>query len=215
MALEARTVSAIATATTPAADRSDGEQIEGMECVSESFTVEQEVAWVLGGTAGNRVRNGGGETQPVDAGDLIAVLFDEQPTAVELLLHPVVGVQQELVELLFVDGTEELALNASVFVGRVWWRGGSSVGSRLVALRHLFPDEFVVGAFGNRIFDRGLCFAAGVERGTATTISEVCVVAIILGGDAGLVHFVRRPFAKIQNDAFHEVSSFLEKKRAG
>ncbi len=74
VALEARTVPAIATATTPAADRSDGEQIEGMECVSESFTVEQEVAWVLGGTAGNPVRNGGGETQPVDAGG-----FDRRP----------------------------------------------------------------------------------------------------------------------------------------
>lgn len=161
--------------------RADGEQVEGVEGVSYRFTVDQEAARVFGRVACDLFRNGGGESQAVNACDLVAVFFDEQPTAIELLLHPVVWIEQKLIELLFVDGIEELALNAGVFVGRVRSRSGSSVGSRLVALRHLFPDEFVVDVFGNRIFDRRLRFAACAECGTATAISEVYVITIILG----------------------------------
>jgi hypothetical protein len=45
------------------------------------------------------------------------LLVDEQASAIELLLHPVGGVVEELVELLFVDGVEELAVDAAMLAG--------------------------------------------------------------------------------------------------
>ena len=103
-----------------------------MEVVSDYFTVEQEAAWVFRGTADDRLRNRSGESQAVDAGDLVTVLSDEQAATIQLLLHPVVGVEQELVELLFVDGIEELALDAAMLAGGIWWRGAARVGSCLL-----------------------------------------------------------------------------------
>ncbi len=186
--------------------RDDGEQVEGMEGVSHRFTIENEVSRVFCCVACDPVRNRGGESQAVDAGDFVAVLSEDQTAAIELLLHPVVGIEQELVELLFVDGGEELALNACVFVGRVRWRGGVCVGSGHVALGHLFADELVVDVFGDGVFDRRCCFAAGAERGAAPAIGEVYEIPGILGTDASLVHFVRGTGAKVQGDAFHGVS---------
>jgi hypothetical protein len=55
--------------------RADGEQVEGMEGVSDCFTIEQEVAWVFRCTAGNRLGNRSGESQAVDAGDLVTVFL--------------------------------------------------------------------------------------------------------------------------------------------
>jgi hypothetical protein len=95
----------------------DGEEVEDVQGFAHSFTVEDEVALILGGTSGDHFRNRGDEPQTIDACDGVAFFSDEKPASIHFLLHPVIGIGEEVFSLLLVDGVEELALNTAVFLG--------------------------------------------------------------------------------------------------
>ncbi len=87
-----------------------------MELIANSFTVEDEVAWIVGGAVDDGLRNRSGKTQTIDACDDAAFLFDEEPASIQLLLHPVVGMKEELFKLCVIDGIEQLTLDAGVLL---------------------------------------------------------------------------------------------------
>jgi hypothetical protein len=51
---------------------------------------------ILGGTSGDHFRNRGDEPQTIDASDGVAVFSDEKPASIHFLLHPVVGIGEEV-----------------------------------------------------------------------------------------------------------------------
>ena len=141
----------------------DAEQVKGMELVSNCFTIDDVISWVVGGAVQDGFRDRSGETQTVDACDDVAFLFDEEPASIEFLLHPIVGMKQEVFKLLVGDGVEQLTLNAGVLLRCCGMLNLSGIITREITFRRFLLDQFVVDPFGLAVIDRALSFGASAE----------------------------------------------------
>ena len=179
--------------------RSDGSGRDAYNC----FAVDDEIAIVIGSTVNEGLRDSDVEAQAIDAGDDVVFLFEDEPATIHFLLHPVLGVIDEVLGLTFTDWIEELAVDTAVLLGTGVNECGS-VSALGVALGHLLLDQLVEDVSGGFVRDWCRGFGASIEGGTAPTIREVNQEAMILRMDAGLVHFVGRSIAEIKSDVVHD-----------
>lgn len=94
--------------------RANGQEVKGVELIAYTLTVEDEAAFVELGVFNDGLRNRRGIAQTIDTCDGFAVLFENEPASIVFLLHPILGIGEDVIEPIFLQRVEQLRLKAGV-----------------------------------------------------------------------------------------------------
>ena len=181
----------------------DEQDVECAEHVANRFTIEGEVFRACLCIALQRFGQCHSQAATVDARDLAILFVQEEAATVPFFLHPICGVLDEFLRVVFLDGIEQLAVDAGglIFLLRLPIRCAVRAGR--VALRGLFLHELFVNRLRLRVGDRRLRFGSRAQRAAAPAIREVDGEAAAFRLDGCLIDFVRRALPEIEGDVFH------------
>ena len=165
-------------------------QIEGVEVVTNAFTVQNEVPGELANVLEHGLGKADEQTLLIDTVDLVTVFPHQHPPAIDLLLHHIARIGEQTDCLLLVNGVQELRENASESIAHVRCGVWSAVFTWSVALGRFLTDQFVEDAFGLLIFDGHIGLRASVQGRSSPAVSEIDDKAFTRRLNGALVHFV-------------------------
>lgn len=166
------------------------QQVKSPEAGADGFPIQQQVSREQHHGLGHGPWNAHGEPMAVDAGDLSALLAQQEAFAIHLLLHQVGGILDELADLAAGDGVEKLGQypGEPSRMLRLVVEGAGFAGG--VAFGLFLAHQLVVDGLGGPIADGHGSLASGAQGGASAAKSEIDAISTVTGFNGGLVDLV-------------------------